>query len=90
MSDSHRRAQIDPDGSFHFDFVPPGTYTLAVGGVDLDMTPPAHEVEMWVPKVLHHFGHVEVSVTVGDHDVTVDPILLVESKSKDEGDDGPE
>ena len=89
VSESHRRAQVDPDGSFHFDFIPPGTYTLTAGGADLDMTPPAPEVQEWQPKVLHRFKYVELKIIVGDHDVTVDQILLVESKSKDDEDDGP-
>jgi len=89
MSDSHRRAQVDPDGSFHFDFVSPGTYTLVVGGEDVDMTPPPPELREWQPKLLHKFKHVEIDVIVGDQDVAVDQVLLVESKSKDEGDVGP-
>jgi len=64
-------ARTGPDGSFHVDYLPAGTYTLSV----IPSFPDAKDRT-------RHFEHPSQPVVVGDEDVTLDDILLSEVKVK--------
>jgi len=75
------------DGTFEVNYLPPGNYTIAIhNAVDREL------VEGHLSRrsqTLKTYQEANVPVVVAEHDVTLDDILLVETKSKD-GDAGPE
>jgi len=86
----------DADGSFQFDNLPQGTYTLEVKAVDFDQTesPPDNATEevmtAWRAKMEHPYAPVKVPVIVAEHDVTVEDLLLVPTTAKDGANGQPE
>jgi len=68
--DFTRWSAIAADGSFHFDYIPEGTYaidTFAAGDADSDHSP---------GKPVRHYADLKTSVIVLDKDVTLDDLLL--------------
>jgi hypothetical protein len=74
-----RSAALRPDGTYHFGFVPPGTYTLTVVAAEDVSNPDELDLNV-IPQVLRRFAQAKVDVIVGEHDVQVEDLLLVESK----------
>jgi len=84
---------VDTDGSFHFDDVPQGTYSLQVHAFDFERPEPSGKEpddEGRRPKMLHRYAVVKMPVIVAEHDVTMDDFLLAVSTAKDVEDDEPE
>lgn len=69
-----RSASVSSDGSFHLDYLTPGTYTLNVQGEDRSEGSGAHAGSAGRKR----YDRATSSVVVGDHDVTVDAIQLDE------------
>jgi hypothetical protein len=67
-------ATIQPDGSFRFDYVPSGKYTLKIKKADItEATGGSTKIlGMEIPKTktVRSFGPQEQKVVVGDSDVT--------------------
>ena len=85
-------SSVDADGSFHFDYLSQGPYTLQVNASDFDQTEPPlgkEPDEMWQPRMMHRYALVRVPVLVAEHDVTVDDLLLVPSTANDDEGDEP-
>jgi hypothetical protein len=87
-----KQASIEADGTFRFDYVPPGTYTLGVMyAQDVEETSQEKLEQMsrdpdvgyaTHPKVVKKYARMRVAVLVGEHDVALDDVLLVEAKGK--------
>ncbi len=73
-------AQVERDGTFAVEYVPAGTYQLFVSGEDYDRSERPAKDGAWFPKSLRSYASLKVPVIVGEHDVTVDEVLLVEAK----------
>jgi hypothetical protein len=82
-----RSSRLQSDGTYRFGFVPPGTYTItALAAADL-MNPNELDVDDSVsPQYIRRYLTSQVSVIVGEHDVTAEDLLLVESKPTKEKD----
>jgi hypothetical protein len=75
----YRSSRLQSDGTYHFGFVPPGTYTItALAAADL-MNP--YELDESVsPEYIRRYQQSRVTVIVGEHDVTAEDLVLVEAK----------
>jgi hypothetical protein len=69
--DYGQRARAAADGSYHLDFLPPGTYTLSV----IPGFPDAKDRT-------RHYEHPHQTVVMGDEDVMLEDILMNEIKPK--------
>jgi hypothetical protein len=70
-------ATMEEDGSFQINYVPSGSYTLAVLGFP-DMTVPANTTD--APQVLRNYQQAKVAVVVGGSDVVLDEVVLTAFK----------
>jgi hypothetical protein len=79
-----RRSLIAPDGTYEFDLVPAGTYTLMVEDA-ADVADPVNAYNLADPnlKVTKRYEADEYDVIVGAQDVTVEDVLLDEEKPDD-------
>jgi hypothetical protein len=68
-----RQAQASPDGTFHVDYVPGGTYKLEVYGIDND--PPASQATDALHQI-QTYQRAETGVIVAEHDVDTGDIQL--------------
>ena len=75
--DIARFAPTEEDGSFQIDYLPSGSYTLVVTGGS-DMTVPGSMTE--APQVGRMYQTAKLAVTVGEHDVVLDDLLLTPLK----------
>jgi hypothetical protein len=73
----NRGTSLLPDGSFEFDYLPEGTYSLSVQGAEYLSPESLLALE---PKTLKSYTGTKMTVIVGEHDVTVEDILLTEAK----------
>lgn len=78
-SSTMRSAAVSEDGSFKMDYVPAGTYTLNVSGLDRTLDPNGGGRPG--STTIRRYTPASVSVTVGDHDTTLDPVQLDEARS---------
>lgn len=67
-----RFTQIDDDGSFQINYLPPGAYTVVVDATDIEPSDPGNPAR---PSKTILYKQSSVNITVGD-DLTVDDILL--------------
>jgi hypothetical protein len=65
-----QRARVEADGSYHLDYLPSGTYVL-------DLTPAFPDP---ADRTRHYQRPPPQNVVVGEEDVTLDDLLLVERK----------
>jgi len=66
-----------PDGTFEVDYLPPGNFTISIHDVaDKESVEGAFRQF----KTLKTYEDAKVTVTIGEHDVTLDDILVVEAK----------
>jgi Carboxypeptidase regulatory-like domain len=63
------------DGSFRVDYLPKGTYTVRTEAFD-------YEPEPGTPRELRRYERTTATVVVGEHDVVMDDLLVVEAKPK--------
>jgi hypothetical protein len=87
-----RFTSVELDGSFHFDYLPQGTYTLQVKAVDVDQKEPSpgSQPDEIQANAVHPYASVKVPVIVAEHDVTVDDLLLAPSTAEDGEQDDPQ
>jgi len=81
-----RVGQVDENGSFRLEAVPPGKYTLTVAADDFPQ--PARvgaAAQSGSGPAPRRFERVKVPVIVGDHDVELDDVLVVEAKPPTDG-----
>ncbi len=72
-------ADVMPDGTFHFEYVPAGTYSMDVSGADVDDPEPlTFDTKQ---TTLRGFAPVKMDVIVGDHDQRLEDVQL-EAKGK--------
>lgn len=79
-----RTALVADDGSFRMDYVPPGTYTLIVSGMDRTADPNGNGGRSGQVST-KRYTSTTVSVTVGDHDAALDPVQLNEAQTTQAG-----
>ena len=65
-----RFAEIEDDGSYQFNYVPPGTYTLQVIANDLN------DPSVNGPLIRQSYKTAKLPVIVMEHDVVLDDVLL--------------
>jgi len=73
-----RNASVQADGTYRFEYVPPGTYTVTVRTAATVVDPKAPNYD--AREYLRRFVVAKVSVVVGQHDVRMDDLLLVAEK----------
>jgi hypothetical protein len=71
--DFGRFALLQNDGSFQFNYLPPGTYTVEI--MANDAHPPTDTSTDF--SQVHEYKTVRVSAIVSDHDILMDNILMV-------------
>jgi hypothetical protein len=76
-----RTAGIEADGTFRLEYLPPGTYTLTVMGQDRSQDNGGRDRGRGGNGPTKRYERGTATVTVGDHDVTVDTVQLDEMKS---------
>jgi hypothetical protein len=64
-----RFVEIEEDGSFQINYLPPGSYTLEVNATDRFDSPGG-------PEKIRYYKTVKLAVVVGEHDVMLDDVLL--------------
>ncbi len=70
-----RFVEIEEDGSFQINYLPPGSYTLEVSASDLSSTESLEQANK--PR---GYKTVKLAVVVGEHDVVLDDVLLTALK----------
>ena len=68
-----RFVEIEEDGSFQINYLPPGSYTLEVNATDRFDSPGG-------PEKNRDYKTVKLAVVVGEHDVVLDDVLLTALK----------
>jgi hypothetical protein len=76
-TDAGQFSMMENDGSFQFDYVPSGSYTLLVTGSP-DMTTPTGPTDF--PQLLRQYKQLEAPLIVGEHDVVLDDLVLIALK----------
>jgi len=80
-----RGTRVDEDGNFNVTFVPPGTYTLGAGGVDVTSEPDEKNPGTVQQRVVRTYKTAKQQLVVTDNDVTGQNIEL--SPMKPQNDD---
>jgi hypothetical protein len=75
------KTEAEPDGSFHFDYIPEGTYKLFIWGRDITPGGPRGMEE----ENAHVYERVNTTVIVTVQDMVLDDFLLAEPKKPDAG-----
>ena len=70
-----RIAEAEEDGSFQFNYVPPGSYTLKVTASNRANLPPDS-----MPEKITFYNAVKLPAVVGDHDVVLPDAVLIPLK----------
>ena len=77
-TDFEQLAAVLPDGTFHFNYVPEGTYELSVrDAADAKMS---EDMRHW-EEPIHMYDNAKQTVIVAEHDVVVDDIQLPDKKT---------
>jgi hypothetical protein len=71
-----REVRVNPQGQFHFSYVPPGTYELRIQGRDSFLAPDAHRGGRIGWMIAKDYQWVTLNVVVSDQDVKVDDVLV--------------
>lgn len=79
-----RAGTVDEDGNFNVTFVPAGTYTLSVAGVDMAAEPDEKNPEMTSQRVVRRYKFAKQQVIVTDNDVTGQNIELQPMKAQND------
>jgi hypothetical protein len=82
-SDFKRQSPLQTDGTFHIDYIPSGTYKLSILSA-VDFEPGTGPMDLEVGAVLRAYLPARTQVIVGEHDVKVDDISLIEMKTHGE------
>ena len=70
-------ALVSADGSFRIDYLPKGTYTVRTQASDYE---PMSNGQSGTPKELRRYQRTTATVVIGEHDVVMDDLLVVEAK----------
>jgi hypothetical protein len=82
--DFKRQFLVRSDGTFHIDYIPAGTYKLTIVSA-VDFKPGIGPLDPDEGSVLRSYFPAKAEVIVGEHDVKVDDIALVEVKARKDG-----
>ncbi len=77
--DFKRQFLLQTDGTFHIDYIPAGIYKLSIVSA-VDFKPGIAPLDIEEGSVLRSYLPARVQVIVGEHDVKVDDIVLIEMK----------
>jgi len=74
-----RIARVSVDGSFRMNYLPKGTYTVTTQASDNETVSSG---QTGVPRELRRYERMTTTVVIGEHDLVLDDLLVVEAKSE--------